>query len=177
VLFASPGHRRTPAQVLALLSLSPRICPSLQAGYRDGITAGKTAALQGAFDSGFALVGAPLGRRLGQLRGRAAAQLAVLVTPAASRVRPGGVRVEEQGQQRELLRELRALIGELARMQLQQLAPPDIEALRHAAEDEGREASEIRDETAEQRAAREGMLDALEARLEALLKQVKQPHR
>jgi hypothetical protein len=40
-----------------------------QAGYREGITAGKEAFLQPGFDSGFAEVGAPLGRELGFLRG------------------------------------------------------------------------------------------------------------
>jgi len=45
------------------------------AGYRDGIFAGKEAALQEGFDAGFARTGAPRGRELGVLRGLAAALL------------------------------------------------------------------------------------------------------
>ncbi|KAI9430227.1 hypothetical protein H4582DRAFT_2064040 [Lactarius indigo] len=45
------------------------------AGYRDGISAGKEAALQEGFDAGFARSGAPRGRELGVLRGLAAALL------------------------------------------------------------------------------------------------------
>ena len=47
----------------------------LQAGYREGITAGKDGALQEGFDAGFAQTGAPLGRELGLLRGLASALL------------------------------------------------------------------------------------------------------
>ena len=47
----------------------------LQAGYREGITAGKEGALQEGFDAGFAQTGAPLGRELGLLRGLASALL------------------------------------------------------------------------------------------------------
>ncbi|KAH8992535.1 hypothetical protein EDB86DRAFT_3103466 [Lactarius hatsudake] len=45
------------------------------AGYRDGISSGKEAALQEGFDVGFARTGAPRGRELGVLRGLAAALL------------------------------------------------------------------------------------------------------
>jgi hypothetical protein len=37
-------------------------------GYREGITAGKESALQEGFDTGFASVGAPLGRDIGFIR-------------------------------------------------------------------------------------------------------------
>lgn len=46
-----------------------------QAGYREGITAGKEGALQEGFDAGFAQTGALLGRELGLLRGLASALL------------------------------------------------------------------------------------------------------
>ena len=46
-----------------------------QAGYREGITAGKEGALQEGFDTGFAQTGGPLGRELGLLRGVASALL------------------------------------------------------------------------------------------------------
>jgi hypothetical protein len=45
------------------------------AGYREGITAGKEGALQEGFDTGFAQTGGPLGRELGLLRGVASALL------------------------------------------------------------------------------------------------------
>jgi len=47
-------------------------------GYREGITAGKEAALQEGFDAGFADTGAPIGRELGLLRGISSAILALL---------------------------------------------------------------------------------------------------
>ncbi|KIJ07744.1 hypothetical protein PAXINDRAFT_120784, partial [Paxillus involutus ATCC 200175] len=40
-------------------------------GYREGIIAGKEASLQEGFDAGFADVGVPTGRELGNLRGAA----------------------------------------------------------------------------------------------------------
>ncbi|KAI0288094.1 hypothetical protein BC826DRAFT_1040622 [Russula brevipes] len=52
------------------------------AGYRDGITAGKEGALQEGFDAGFAQAGAPRGRELGLLRGLASALLLHLAPPA-----------------------------------------------------------------------------------------------
>ena len=54
-----------------------------QAGYRDGISAGKEAALQEGFDSGFADTGAPHGRELGVLRGLAVALLHKAPKPAS----------------------------------------------------------------------------------------------
>ncbi|KAH9022309.1 hypothetical protein EDB85DRAFT_2293221 [Lactarius pseudohatsudake] len=63
------------------------------AGYRDGISSGKEAALQEGFDAGFARTGAPRGRELGVLRGLAAALLLHLSRsppagqPAQTRVR------------------------------------------------------------------------------------------
>ncbi|KAF7345106.1 Yae1-N domain-containing protein [Mycena venus] len=47
-------------------------------GYREGITAGKESALQEGFDTGFAGVGAPLGRDIGFLRGMSSALVAFL---------------------------------------------------------------------------------------------------
>ncbi|KAH9959784.1 hypothetical protein BC827DRAFT_1268552 [Russula dissimulans] len=54
------------------------------AGYRDGITEGKEAALQEGFDAGFAQAGAPRGRELGLLRGLAGALLLHLTRAAAA---------------------------------------------------------------------------------------------
>ncbi|KAH9077773.1 hypothetical protein EDB83DRAFT_2514484 [Lactarius deliciosus] len=63
------------------------------AGYRDGISSGKEAALQEGFDAGFVRIGVPRGREIGVLRGLAAALLLHLsrsspaVQPAQTRVR------------------------------------------------------------------------------------------
>ncbi|KAK0431678.1 hypothetical protein EV421DRAFT_1911660 [Armillaria borealis] len=50
----------------------------INTGYREGITAGKEAALQEGFDAGFAQVGAPIGHELGLLRGIASVLTAFL---------------------------------------------------------------------------------------------------
>ncbi|PCH40163.1 hypothetical protein WOLCODRAFT_136699 [Wolfiporia cocos MD-104 SS10] len=92
------------------------------AGYREGITAGKESALQAAFDEGYATVGVPLGRELGVLRGVASALLSFLD-------KAGG----DQHRQ-ELVAELRAINAQLGEIRLSDIAPPDLEAIRHARE-------------------------------------------
>lgn len=71
--------------------LSPRnhlLDKSSQAGYREGITAGKESALQEGFDAGFAKTGGPIGRELGLLRGVANALLLHLSqSPSRTRTR------------------------------------------------------------------------------------------
>ncbi|KAH9172071.1 hypothetical protein EDB89DRAFT_1967542 [Lactarius sanguifluus] len=87
----SPGSRTT-----TRLHITPRHSLSTNfttAGYRDGISSGKEAALQEGFDVGFARTGAPRGRELGVLRGLAAALLlhlsrsSLAAQPAQTRVR------------------------------------------------------------------------------------------
>ncbi|KAI1790125.1 hypothetical protein LXA43DRAFT_521396 [Ganoderma leucocontextum] len=90
------------------------------AGYREGITAGKEGALQEGFDDGFASVGAPLGRDLGVLRGLAAALLAFLTRPSPDRA--------------TLVAEVRGIAGALSDVRLSDIAPPDLEAFAHARE-------------------------------------------
>jgi Essential protein Yae1, N terminal len=76
------------------VSLSPHKTTNLlldksQAGYREGITAGKEGALQEGFDTGFAQTGGPVGRELGLLRGAASALLLHLSrSRSRSRTRP-----------------------------------------------------------------------------------------
>ncbi|KAK0444740.1 hypothetical protein EV421DRAFT_2034772 [Armillaria borealis] len=53
-------------------------------GYREGITAGKEAALQEGFNAGFAQVGAPIGHELGLLRGIASVLAAFLSSASDS---------------------------------------------------------------------------------------------
>ncbi|PIL22604.1 hypothetical protein GSI_15294 [Ganoderma sinense ZZ0214-1] len=92
------------------------------AGYREGITAGKEGALQEGFDAGFASVGAPLGRNLGILRGLAAALLAFLSHPPMA------------AQRGTLAEEVRGIASALSNVRLSDIAPPDLEALAHARE-------------------------------------------
>jgi len=91
------------------------------AGYREGITAGKEGALQEGFDDGFASVGAPLGRELGLLRGMASALLSFLA-------RAGNVEKDS------VVGELRDISAHLSSVRLSDIAPPDLEAERHARE-------------------------------------------
>ncbi|CAD6916961.1 unnamed protein product [Tilletia laevis] len=57
------------------------------AGYREGITAGKLSTFQSGFDEGFSTVGAPLGRVVGRLRGEATS-LCVYVSRLAADLQP-----------------------------------------------------------------------------------------
>jgi len=58
---------------ISLARLETTDCVCVQAGYREGVTAGKTSALQEGFDAGFAESGVPLGRQVGHARGMATA--------------------------------------------------------------------------------------------------------
>ncbi|KAL1695591.1 hypothetical protein GGG16DRAFT_109253 [Schizophyllum commune] len=92
------------------------------AGYREGITAGKESALQEGFDSGFADVGAPLGRELGLLRGMASALLSFLSSQAAN------------AENERATEEVRDISRQLAHIRLTDIAPRDLEAEAHAKE-------------------------------------------
>ncbi|KAI0335828.1 hypothetical protein GY45DRAFT_1239813 [Cubamyces sp. BRFM 1775] len=93
------------------------------AGYREGITAGKESALQQGFDEGFAQVGAPIGRELGILRGLCSALIAFLTRPQGSTTSP-----------EPTLSEVREIAKQLAEVRFSDIAPPDLEALAHAKE-------------------------------------------
>lgn len=97
----------------------------VQAGYREGITAGKESALQEGFDDGFALVGAPLGRAIGLLRGAANAAMGFV----SSRASDTDANALEQRKN-----EVRTIIGSLGRINLEDLAPRDAQAEEHAKE-------------------------------------------
>jgi len=101
----------------------------VQAGYREGITAGKESALQQGFDDGFANVGAPLGREIGVLRGTASAAMSFL-SSSLSRV---GVHPETVVFER-CKGEVRNIADGLARIHLADLAPRDLHAEEHARE-------------------------------------------
>ncbi|KAI9058448.1 hypothetical protein FKP32DRAFT_1680850 [Trametes sanguinea] len=93
------------------------------AGYREGITAGKESALQQGFDEGFAHVGAPLGHELGILRGLCSALIAFLKRTPMS--------VAENA---PILTEVRDIAAQLANVRFSDIAPPDPEAIAHAKE-------------------------------------------
>ncbi|EGN98029.1 hypothetical protein SERLA73DRAFT_26694, partial [Serpula lacrymans var. lacrymans S7.3] len=92
------------------------------AGYREGIVAGKESTLQEGFDAGFASVGVPLGRKLGNLRGVISAVLSVLGSQPDSQ--PSA----------DLLIEAREIAAALANIRFSDIAPPDLEAEQHARE-------------------------------------------
>ncbi|OJT13627.1 hypothetical protein TRAPUB_9816 [Trametes pubescens] len=92
------------------------------AGYREGITAGKESALQQGFDDGFAHTGAPLGRELGILRGLCSALIALLSRPNPTDTAQAA------------LAETREIAAQLANVRFSDIVPPDLEALAHARE-------------------------------------------
>ncbi|KAI0071098.1 hypothetical protein K474DRAFT_672258 [Panus rudis PR-1116 ss-1] len=98
------------------------------AGYREGITAGKESALQLGFDEGFAQTGAPLGREIGLLRGIASALLSVLDSPDSLLPDLHNTRREE------LVLEARDIAAHLSEIRFSDIAPPDLEAEQHARE-------------------------------------------
>lgn len=89
------------------------------AGYREGITAGKESALQEGFDAGFADTGAPIGREIGRLRGISAAILAMVNSSGS-------------GQDESSAAEARNIAGQLANLRFSDVAPRDLEAEEHA---------------------------------------------
>ncbi|KIY66919.1 hypothetical protein CYLTODRAFT_437252 [Cylindrobasidium torrendii FP15055 ss-10] len=84
-------------------------------GYREGITAGKEGALQEGFDAGFAQIGVPLGRELGNMRGIASVLVAFLSQSGSP-----------------LLDEARTISTALNSVRFADIAPRDLEAEEHA---------------------------------------------
>ena len=102
----------------------------MQAGYREGITAGKASTVQAGFNEGFA-AGAQAGRQLGELRGTAAYVLARLLaasSPAADAA---------------LIDAARTLVRDLGRLGVEDILGPDTEALEHTREHGEREHGEV----------------------------------
>ena len=99
-----------------MILITPTSLP-WQAGYRDGISAGKEAALQEGFDAGFAHIGAPRGRELGVLRGLAAALLLHLTPGPAAEL--GQTQAQAQ---------VREIVSKLAAVRFEDLIPPNEEA-------------------------------------------------
>ncbi|KAL0952372.1 hypothetical protein HGRIS_006649 [Hohenbuehelia grisea] len=113
-------------------------------GYREGITAGKEAALQEGFDDAFANVGAPMGRELGALRGVSSAILSFLSAPASNEL---STAIDAQS----MLTEARDISAQLGHIRWSDIAPRDLEAEEHArqhleAEGEAMEGNEALEE-------------------------------
>ncbi|GAA5882053.1 hypothetical protein JCM16303_005579 [Sporobolomyces ruberrimus] len=111
------------------------------AGYRDGITAGKNNKLQTGFDQGFAQA-APFARELGSLRGVAASLLSLLTT--ASGAKHAGTLIDSlqgggTGSKEQIVVELREIVNALGKLDANRILPVDQEAEEHAKshEDEG----------------------------------------
>ncbi|BEJ12920.1 hypothetical protein CspHIS471_0300940 [Cutaneotrichosporon sp. HIS471] len=85
------------------------------AGYREGIGEGKLSTLQSGFDEGFE-TSVPPARTIGQLRGRAAALLAIALSSSQE------------------VESLRALVADLAAVRRDDVLAPDHEAVAHEAE-------------------------------------------
>ncbi|EKM57788.1 uncharacterized protein PHACADRAFT_251634 [Phanerochaete carnosa HHB-10118-sp] len=96
----------------------------VNAGYREGITAGKEGALQEGFDEGFAQTGAPLGRNLGMLRGFSSALASFLASTSA----------QEHTERDQLLNEARTISSALSDVRFSDIDPPDTQAMEHAKE-------------------------------------------
>ncbi|KAJ3547238.1 hypothetical protein NMY22_g1731 [Coprinellus aureogranulatus] len=123
---ASASLRQYLCLIAAGLRLGhPRVTLALvgdyQAGYREGITAGKEGALQEGFDSGFADTGAPIGREVGRMRGVSSALLALLSK--------GSISYPES-----TASELRDIASKLTEIRFSDICPPDLEAEAHARE-------------------------------------------
>ncbi|TYJ52225.1 hypothetical protein B9479_007184 [Cryptococcus floricola] len=101
------------------------------AGYREGITDGKLVTLQEGFDQAFAQA-VPLSRRVGSLRGRAAALLAFATSLSPSAPE-------------NLVEDLRVLIRDLSSVRRDAVLPEDEERKQHEEEEhgEGQEAFEL----------------------------------
>ena len=138
---------------------------TLQAGYREGITAGKESALQGGFDQGFAEVGAPLGREIGLLRGFASALLAFLSSSSHA-----NAPTTTQEDHDAFVHEARIIASELSNIRFTDIAPPDLEAEQHAREhleaddpmDDDRDGMIVGDEGLQQKREMESLEDMMD---------------
>ena len=180
---------------------TPIIYIHTQAGYREGITAGKEDALQEGFDAGFAQAGASRGRELGLLRGLASAFLLPLSRPQAqapvTRTRTQDQTESEGHDDREeeeaantaapLLPAIREILAALTSVRFADIAPPpppeEAEHVRghvHGAEEgksegwdgeEGEEGGRGLSSSTGPKATTIEDVRALRVRLEALLRQ------
>ncbi|GAA5971783.1 hypothetical protein JCM11641_001511 [Rhodosporidiobolus odoratus] len=127
------------------------------AGYRDGITAGKNSRLQAGFDQGFAIA-SPYARELGALRGTAAGLLALLTTTGGSAKYAGPVVGHlEPNAKAQVVAELREIVNALGKLDANKVLPVDEEAVQHAKEHEDEGISEVMRQRKEMREMEELM--------------------
>ncbi|GAA6004931.1 hypothetical protein JCM10207_008455 [Rhodosporidiobolus poonsookiae] len=130
------------------------------AGYRDGITAGKNARLQAGFDQGFTLA-SPYAREVGGLRGLAASLLALLTTTGGSAKYAGPLlaSLDARGPttKDEVVAELRDIVNALGKLDAVKVLPVDEEAVQHAKEHEDEGVSEVMRQRKEMREMEELM--------------------
>ncbi|KAF9517172.1 hypothetical protein BS47DRAFT_1339882 [Hydnum rufescens UP504] len=163
----------------------------INAGYREGITAGKEEALQEGFDYGFETYGVPIGREIGMLRGLASALLIFLSRedkdnhpdPRDARQKESPTGVPEAERPEEQVRvwldptnirtEVTEIVRALADVRLASLIPPDVEAIEHAKEhaggDEGLEKL-VGSDAAEERDRKVQEIEILKTRLKHVLR-------
>ncbi|KAG5653133.1 hypothetical protein H0H81_002125 [Sphagnurus paluster] len=131
------------------------------AGYREGITAGKEASVQEGFDIAFAQVGSPLGRDIGIARGRSSALLSFLISA------PPDVLGLSEGAKEALVQEAREIVAGLVNIRYSDIEPRDLEAEQHAREHLEAEGQEMEvNEELEKKKNLEGVEDML-ARMSA----------
>jgi len=111
----------------------------INAGYREGITAGKEEALQEGFDEGYMKYGAPIGREIGVLRGLAGALLGFLEKETLGFDVTGADRTFAEPRpisesSNRWLNEVQTIVQSLQSISLLALLPPDLDAIRHAKE-------------------------------------------
>lgn len=101
-------------------------------GYREAIDAGKEQKLQQGFDEGYSQTGAPLGRRIGMLRGKVDALLSIASAQSDGRpissVGVSGATLEK------LQRDLESLRTRIETLPIHDLMEPDYKLLRYEAQ-------------------------------------------
>jgi len=101
-------------------------------GYREAIDVGKEQKLQQGFDEGYSRIGAPLGRRIGMLRGKVDALLSIASAPSKGHPVSGA---DVSGVELEKLQEdLKSLRTRIETLPIDDLMEPDYELLRYEAQ-------------------------------------------
>lgn len=139
---------------------------TLKDGYREGIGNGKESMIQTGFDQGFAQKGAPVGRRLGHVRGT----LYALDTLLARRTKAGSGTNEQIGNQK-LHTAVRRLKQRVDALQMTDVVERDWDAMEHELQ-HGGQVGALRRETDAERAEREGILPAIQAEADVLVEKV-----
>lgn len=101
-------------------------------GYREAIDVGKKQKLQEGFDEGYSRIGAPLGRRIGMLRGKVNALLSIASAPSEGHPFFGA---DVSGAKLEKLQEdIKSLRTRIETLPIDDLMEPDYKLLRYEAQ-------------------------------------------